>query len=318
MPDLPHLLLPRAEVELERRKRPGFGTSTPREPAVHSHRIKQAVEETLQSHERLRGTIVDPHLILRVGVSHAVPEDQWERAGLAVLGQERADSIILFSSDKDLQEFRRRLDAYGEGPLEHQKHPQYDSLIGAIEELRPLQPQDRIGPGFRAEGFMALESFDTESTLLVDVELWDVGTQDERAAQVIQLDSDVIAKGRRDRGSLHWDVLYRRFVLPGAAASFDGSLRCPVFGQSTDLQVPDLEVAQLLETTIAEIAQVAPPYGGSPMVAIIDSGHDDGHPILQGVVIERTSVPETLGLSDEFGHGSKVSGLPPMGMCAVV
>src|ERR1035438_8335084 len=167
MADFPHLILPRAEVELERRKRSGFGTSTPREPAAHSQRIRQAVEETLQSHARLGGTIVDPHLILRVRVSHAVPEEQWERAGLAVLGHEQADSIILFSSDNELQEFRRRLDAYSQGPPEAQKNPQYDSLIGAIEELRPLQPQDRIGRVFRTEGFATSESFDAEGTFLV-------------------------------------------------------------------------------------------------------------------------------------------------------
>ena len=222
-----------------------------------------------------------------------------------------------FSSDKDLQEFRRRLDAYGEGPLEHQKHPQYDSLIGAIEELRPLQPQDRIGPGFRAEGFMALESFDTESTLLVDVELWDVGTQDERAAQVIQLDSDVIARGG-EIADRYIGTSFTALRITGSGSLIRWLLTLPSIRSIDRPPVPDLEVAQLLETTIAEIAQVAPPYGGSPMVAIIDSGVNDGHPILQGVVIERTSVPETLGLSDEFGHGSKVSGLPPMGMCAVV
>lgn len=83
MAELPHFILPRAEVELERRKRPGFGTSTPREPAEHSERIRQAVEEALESHARLSATIADPELIVRVRVSHTVPEDQWERAGLA-------------------------------------------------------------------------------------------------------------------------------------------------------------------------------------------------------------------------------------------
>jgi hypothetical protein len=99
MPELPHLILPRAEIELERRKRRGFGTSTPREHAQHSERITRAVEETLESHARLSTTIVDPKLIVRVQVSHAVPEDQWTRAGLAVLGHDGADSVILFSSE---------------------------------------------------------------------------------------------------------------------------------------------------------------------------------------------------------------------------
>ena len=88
MPELPHLILPRAEVNLNRRKRPGFGRSVPREPGEHATRISQAVDEALATHAILRATIVDPELIVRVRTTHFLPEDEWIRVGLTVLGHD--------------------------------------------------------------------------------------------------------------------------------------------------------------------------------------------------------------------------------------
>jgi len=36
-------------------------------------------------------------------MSHAVPEEQWTRAGLSVLGHDENNSVILFSSDSIFQ-----------------------------------------------------------------------------------------------------------------------------------------------------------------------------------------------------------------------
>ena len=195
MAELPHFILPRAEVDLERRKQRGFGTSTARTHGEHSQRIREAVEEALESHAQLRTTVVDPELIVRVRVAHSVPEDQWVRAGLAVLGHDGDDSVILFSSDAELQEFRFRLGAYGEGIPEGQRHPQDDGLIGAIEEFRPLEARDRIGPALRAEGFLTPESFNPQSEFVLDVELWEVGGQEVRGTQVHGIEQEIAGRG---------------------------------------------------------------------------------------------------------------------------
>src|SRR5208337_3484404 len=128
MPELPHLILPRAEVDLDRRKRPGFGRSVPRDPGQQSQRVRQAVDEALAAHVQLRLSIADPELIVRVRTSNLVPEEEWIRAGLTVLGHDDNDSVVLFSSDAELTAFRARLRAYGEAIPEGQKNPQYSLL----------------------------------------------------------------------------------------------------------------------------------------------------------------------------------------------
>src|ERR1700733_6095505 len=108
MPELPHLILPRAQYHLERRKRRGFGTSTNRDPGKQSEKVARAVEEALAEHAKLPPAPINPALIVRVRTSHAVPEDQWTRANLSVLGHDADNTVILFSSDTELQEFRNR------------------------------------------------------------------------------------------------------------------------------------------------------------------------------------------------------------------
>ena len=116
-------------------------------------------------------------------------EEEWERVGLAMLGQDDGEAVVLFSSDGELKEFRRSLAAYA-GPIpEGQSNPAYASLIGAIEEFRPLGPKDRIGPQLRNEGFWGMENFaDATRRHAVDVELWDTGSQALRIADTGQAD----------------------------------------------------------------------------------------------------------------------------------
>src|ERR1017187_7239890 len=139
MPELPHLILPRAEVDLVRRKRPGFGRTVPRDPGQQSRRIRQAVDEALTTHRQLRMSIADPELIVRVRTTNLIPEEEWIRAGLTVLGHDDNDSVVLFSNDAELTAFRARLRAYSEGIPDGQKNPQYSVLIGSIEEQRSIE-----------------------------------------------------------------------------------------------------------------------------------------------------------------------------------
>jgi hypothetical protein len=68
-------------------------------------------------------------------------------------------------------------------------------------------------------------------------------------------------------------------------------------------------LADLLETTIDNLGDVFGPDDGAPLIGIIDSGINSAHPVLATAVVESISSPETLGVNDGFGHGSKVSGI---------
>lgn len=62
------------------------------------------------------------------------------KTGLNFLAREPDKAIVIFASDNELTEFRKRLENYSQ----IQDGPKYEYL-GAIDELVPLEPQDRIG-----------------------------------------------------------------------------------------------------------------------------------------------------------------------------
>ena len=86
---------------MERRKPRGFGAGVPRKQDMHSKRVEKAVADTLAARQQLRATVVDPRLIVRVRTAGFVSEEEWERVGLAILGQDDGEAVVLFSSDGD-------------------------------------------------------------------------------------------------------------------------------------------------------------------------------------------------------------------------
>jgi len=312
MAELPHLILPRAEVNLDRRKRPGFGGSVPRDPAQQVQKVQQAVDEALTSHGRLRANIINPELIVRVRTSQLVSEDEWERAGLTVLGHDDRDSVVLFSSDAELTEFRTRLAAYGRGIPPGQKNPSYSALIGAIEELRSLEPQDRIGSALRLDGFDTVETFAADRDFILDVELWDVGTAEERMGQVERLEASIAERNAEitDRYIGHSFTALRVRANGEVVRWF---LTLPLV-RVVDLPPEvDVDVERLLDTTTADLGDIEPPDEDAALIGILDSGVNSAHPLLAAAVINRIGVPASLGVSDGFGHGSKVSGIAAYG-----
>jgi len=312
MPELPHLILPRAEVDFERRKRPGFGTSVPRDPAQQTERVSKAVDEALATHAKLRATTVDPKLIVRVKTSHPLSEDEWIRAGLTVLGHDENNSVVLFSSDAELTEFRARLQVYGQGVPQGQKNPSYASLISAIEEFGPLTAADRIGSALKYEGFDTVESFEEARRFVLDVELWEVGTQLERAEQAESIDRQVVERGGEivDRYIGHAFTALR-VIGSGLLVRWLLSLSLV---RVVDLPPEvDADVEVLLDTGIRDLGTVGTPDDEAPLIGILDSGINNGHPLLTTLVVDRLSAPASLGINDVFGHGTRVSGVAAFG-----
>lgn len=68
----------------------------------------------------------------------------------------------------------------------------------------------------------------------------------------------------------------------------------------------DAEVGPLLDAGIRDLDVVEDP-DDAPLMGIVDSGVNEAHPLLAPVVVERLSSPASLGLSDGYGHGTKVS-----------
>ncbi len=312
MPELPHLILPRAQVDLERRKRPGFGSSPARDYREQAQKISKAVDEALTAHAALRSTIVNPALIVRVRTTNVLPEDEWVRAGLVVLGHDKDGSVVLFSSDFELTEFRARLAAYQQGTPEGMENPRYASLMAAIEDFASLTPVDRIGSALKADGFETPEAFALNRFFRLDVELWETGTQIERTVQVEQLLTEIREHGG-DITDRYIGLSFTALRVTGTGATFRWLLTVPTVRMIDTPPEIDEDVEQLLETTIFELGAVGSPEADAPGIAILDSGINEAHPVLAAMVVEKASFPATLGNNDQRGHGTKVSGVAAYG-----
>lgn len=312
MTEFPHFILPRAQVDLDRRKRPGFGSRPNRDYQEQARKITKAVDEALITYEGLRSTIVNPALIVRVRTASVLPEDEWVRAGLVVLGHDENNSVVLFSSDAELTEFRARIAAYEKGAPEGRKNPQYDSLIAAIEEFAPLAPEDRIGSGLKNDGFKTPGAFQLTSAYRLDVELWEVGTHSQRTNQVNQL----LAEIREHEGDITDRYIGTSFTalrVAGAGTTFRWLLTLPAVRMIDNPPQIDEDVEDILETTVGELGAIATPSTDAPGIAILDSGINEAHPVLAGLLVDKMSFPATLGSSDVRGHGTKVSGVAAYG-----
>ena len=119
---------------------------------------------------QLRPAIIDPSLILRVQLDPKtkIPEDVWRRCGIVLLSVDENNTLVLFSSDNELTEFKKRLSMYIEGPSRpKQKNPPYAQIFACIDHIGEVRSQDRIGRLFRGEGIKTPEQFENEMDYIV-------------------------------------------------------------------------------------------------------------------------------------------------------
>lgn len=307
MPNYEHLRLVRLPEQLERRKRRGFGRPYTREKAAHTARLESELNTAIEVQRQRRTRVfVDPALILRVQMAGPLLESDWEALGLTVLSNDADRTLVLFSSNDELTEFRRRLAAYaGEVPPGQRSAP-YEGFITAVESIAAVQPRDRIGPKLREMGFNDLEDIDSASEFLVDLELWDLGQRDLRVRKLSEIQQYVEAM----RGEV-----YDEYVGPSISL-----LRMRINGivlrallsleevSSVDLPPePDVVTEETHDLTLPELPGVEPVAADAPLIGIIDSGVN-AHPLLADILVGSIGVPESLGIADDNGHGTSVAG----------
>lgn len=310
MARLEHLQLVRLPERFERRKRPGFSKTTERTPGNHSAKLSSELDLAVVKQQQRRRATVEPSLILRVKVSGAIADTEWEKSGLTVLSVDGDRSLVLFSSSDELTEFRQRIEAYG-GPIpDGQKNPPFSGFVSAIEAIGDVEPNDRIGPGLRAAGFTDVESF-TDEPLLLDLELWEVGDHNTREIRLHK-----ISLALQDAGGEVLD----RYNGPSISA-----LRIRVNGllvpslltiedvATIDIPPkPDLTTGRLLDLTLAETPEVVEVADELPVVGIVDSGVA-AHPLLKSALVAAIAEPEDMGAHDGYGHGTLVAGVATFG-----
>ena len=107
-----HLEPVRLPEQFERRKHGGGGPPPERDRAQHTTKLRDELNEATRTQSRRRKPeFVDPSLILRVQMTGAPFEEDWERLGLTVLSSDADRTLVLFTSSDEMHDFRMRLDA---------------------------------------------------------------------------------------------------------------------------------------------------------------------------------------------------------------
>lgn len=311
MPNLPHLILQRAQHELPRKKA-GFGRPPERKHDSHGQALGQELDEVLDGFRgRRRPPGIESSLILRVQLNPraAVDEEAWERCGLVLLSVDENKTLVLFSSDTDLSDFKRRLGEYQQGLPPKQKGAPHQQMFASIDQIGDIRAEDRIGRLFRADGVEDLAAIENAKEYVVDVELWDLGSRDANRGKVAELRRFIEQQGGRVSDYYVGESLV--LLRSRCTGRVIKDLLEIDYVALVDLPPkPTLTVSEFLDVGIEDLPKVSAPPDGAPGVAVLDSGLTAAHPLIGPAVGEATSVPRAWGdASDGHGHGTMVAGL---------
>ena len=307
-----HLQLVRLPEQLERRRRQGFGSAPERDRPEHSRRIVTELNDAVAVQQRRRPPeAVNPSLILRVRMTGSLFESDWEALGLTVLSSDADRTLVLFSSDDELHDFRARLAAYG-GPVPAgQAGAPYANFVGSIASVGTVEPRDRIGLRLREEGYTEPEDFDAVGELVADLELWDLGRRELRQRKLGDIEAYVVARA----GEWLDEYIGPSITMARIRASGEvfRSLLSLEDVAAIDLPPsPDVATAEAMRLELGDLPERGALADDSPLIGIIDSGVND-HPLIEDILVGAIGVPERLGTADEWGHGTRVGGVAVFG-----
>ena len=292
----PHLRIEREQPVKQKRPSTFRPEPPPSDVPAHARRLQQSLTTAIKESERDVGGFDDrPLFKLKVGV---LPPEQIEQAfpGVEVVSQEDGGYALAFADKTALVEFEARLSQLADG-----KTTKYANILYALEAFDHWTPEDRMGWALRRDGLPAQEPF------ILDVELWPLGRRDKREVMIIAFNAWLKKEGAAilDRIDAEDFVAYR-LRLHRAQAESVLSHR--------DVRTADLPPRlglelDIMKLDIQEVRQAAPP-GDAPLVAVLDSGIAEGHPLLAPALGDAQGflLPDKSS-HDENGHGTLVAGI---------
>ncbi|MGG6898594.1 S8 family peptidase [Rhizobium sp. BR 315] len=307
-----HLQLVRLPERLERRKTGGGGEAPKREPGAHARKLTKDLDAAVETQvRRRRPDAVDPALILRVQMTGPLLEEDWNKAGLTLLSSDEDRKLVLFADSDQLTDFRRRIDSYAKGTPAGQKNPSYNAFISGIEAIGSVEPRDRIGVGARGDGFVSPDDFISGVPYVVDIELWDIGRRDYRERTLEDLSTFVEANSGQELD---------RYIGPAITMvrfECDGSVVRNLLSVESVAELDfrpavDTDTHDLVKLTLADLPAATDIHDDAPLIGVIDSGLN-AHPLIEDIIVGAIGVPDALGTSDEWGHGTKVAGVSVFG-----
>ncbi len=302
-----HLSLRRLEGELPRRKR-GGGRPPARNPKEHGPTIQAELDSVVAAQEqRIQNEEIDPALILKIQTAGPVDQEDWNRIGLTVLATDPNSSLILFGTDNELQEFRKRVAAYQRDPPEGQIGPEFAGFVNAIEKVGEVSPNDRLGPTLLQAGIASIDDFDEERSTILDLELWNPGA--EFADRFVYRITQKLAELGGRRVSEYRGNTTTLVRIEANGRTIRKLLEMSEIAKADLPPETDFPPVEVGEFNLHEVGEIIAPNDGAGAIGIVDSGIISAHPLLEKAVIGAFGMPEQLGDDDEKGHGTPVSGV---------
>ena len=317
-----HLELPKTDIELPRRSRkppPGFGGS--RNRGSHGRSLLEQASSLIHRPRRETSPFrLNPKLIFKIKLSPngALAEDKLPPMGLTLLAQEpnANKAIVVFSSDDELTQFRSRLATYsGINDSEYEY-----AYLDVIEELVPLEPQDRIGR------LLELEPVQPDELAALDLELWHTGDKNEMQGYINELD-DFLRTFVSDSPMRVSDRYIGNYLCLARIKVTQEVLNLLLeedFVKEIDRRPkPNFETPADYNLPLSDLPEVLPPPERNCGILVIDSGVQRGHPLISPALADAEVFPDPDGQiitgspddGDERtgGHGTGVSGVAVYG-----
>lgn len=307
-----HLPLKRVEGELRKRKN-GFPRGTQRQAPQHGQKIKNEITTTQSEYNNLPAIAgIDPSLILKIKVAGLIADEDWRKLGLSVLSVEGDRTTVLFADDKSLTSFHQKVDAY-RGPIPAgQKSPSFDQLIGAIDEVSLVQPEDRISRLLKSHGLEKPEDFDISEVYLLDFELHKPANQHDADIFVYRLETAIKNAG----GEVLSTYSGNNILLVRVSSSGQGiqaALQLPEVALADLPPEPDLGTDDIRDVNLPELEVGTAPPVDAVTIGIIDSGVNFGHKLLAPTEAGAFTIVDGIGFDDESGHGTSVASIAAFG-----
>ncbi|MDD1425364.1 S8 family peptidase [Dolichospermum sp. ST_sed9] len=305
-----HLKLPRIiNIELPRRPGRRFGGEKRGDFIEHGKHLLDQLSGLTEPKKQNSNPFdrFDPKLIFKIKTTQKLSDDLVNQTGLDILAFEPDKAIVVFSSDLELKEFRRRLENYSQ-IIEGNKY----EYLGAIDELVPLEREDRIGR------LLELKPVQLGELVALDLELWHTGDRKEmkasleHIAETLEFFSDTVPMRMSDnyvgeylciaRIKVTYEVL--EFLLELETVKEIDRPPQPAFERTADYNLP-----------ISSFPEVISPPEENCGILVIDSGVQSGHPLIAPVLGEADVFSDPGqqlikgGAEDVNGHGTSVAGI---------
>ena len=294
----PHLELGREEPVTQRRPRRGFASTEPPEnPRRHGEILGDGLRAARAAAEEDLGGY-DERRLIKIELKERVsPEDVARAAsGIQIVSQEEGKLILAFAAEEQLDAFEARLASLAAG-----RGVSYRNLLYALQGFDHWTSDDRTGWALRNDGFPDEEPF------VIDAELWPIEQGSDSARLRDAFESWVAESGGHviDAVRQPYLTLYRIRCTRMLAEDL---LR------HRDVRLVDLPPRTGLEralifTDVQDLGEVRAPPENAPGIVVLDSGLVAGHPILAPAVGDAQSFLPGESETDEYGHGTFVSGI---------